>query len=91
MLGELHQNNEKKLPQGLQSFFCINFWADFAYQVLLGWLCNVQIPLPQNYLNAGFLWKNLLGEACPRCCVDTIPAHRDSLKTELLDLQFWAI
>lgn len=38
VLGELHQNNEKILPQGLGSFFCINFWADFTYQVLLGWL-----------------------------------------------------
>lgn len=38
VLGELHQNNEKKSPQGLESFFCIHFWADFTYQALLGWL-----------------------------------------------------
>lgn len=38
VLGELHQNNAKILPQGLESFFCLNFSADFTYQVLVGWL-----------------------------------------------------
>lgn len=38
VLGELYQNNERKLPQGLESFFHTDFWADFTYQVLLGWL-----------------------------------------------------
>lgn len=39
----------------------------------------------------GISIEKLLDEACARCCMDTIPAHRDSLRLsaiELLDLHF---
>lgn len=71
---EMHKNNGKTLARGLGSFFYLIIWADFTYQMLLGWLENVQVlpttKLFENRVSKENKWE---AELAPNVsCMDSI-------------------
>lgn len=88
------ENCTKIMEKGFGVLFLHKFLGWFCLPGPAGLPVKCADPTTPKLSNHRISIEKLLCEACSRCCMDTVPAHRDSLRmlaVELLDLHFWGL
>lgn len=70
VLGELHQNNEKKIATGFGVLFLHKFLGSFRLPGTAGLPVKCADPTIPKLSEHRISIEKLLGEACSRCCME---------------------